>query len=124
MAGSISEQLWYQHLPPEVAGERIVQSAATGAAAANFDWYTPLGASAPKGKVWVEVTAETTVAWIRFKATGAASTTAANGALIGIGEKKKFYVNPRIHGTIDHLSTGVGVIKIQVCSPPGERIDI
>lgn len=119
-----AEELFYMNMPPEVAGTQIVQQAVTGAAASNFDWAGGLTTNVPPGKCWIEVTAETTVAWVRFKATGAAGTTAANGALIGIGEKKKFYVNPKRHGICDHISTGAGTIKIQVVSPIGERVDI
>ncbi len=63
-------------------------------------------------------------------ALGTAGTTAANGVLIknaatpGMGPQvgQKFYLTPSQHTTIDILSTtGAGVLKWWVCSPPGER---
>lgn len=93
-----------------------VQSAVTGAAAASFDWVTPLGASAPKGKVYMTVEALTTPVYIRFMPTNTTATTTTTGIGIPAGSSKRFLVDPVKHKFIDHISSGAGNIKVQIDS--------
>ena len=121
----LAEKLYYVALPPTKAAddpEHQVQSAVTGAAAASFDWAGSLGANAPKGKCWVTVEALTTPVYVRFGPTSTTATTTSNGIGIPAGTKESFYVNPIEHRYIDHISSGAGVIKVQVSSPIGERL--
>lgn len=125
-----AEKLYFINLPPSASGEDAehqVVSAVTGAAAANFDWVSALGASAPKGKCFVTVEALTTLVYIRFKdrvTAAAAGTTATNGRIIPAGTAMSFWVQPKKHGIIDHLSTGAGNIKVYVSSPINDRTDV
>lgn len=84
----------------------------------------------PETKVWVAFEALTNDCYIRIGAAGTAATTEANGTLIKAGStpgisaavNQKFYLTPSKHTNVDILSTtGAGVLKWWVCSPPGER---
>jgi hypothetical protein len=125
-----AEKTYYINLPPSASAEDAehqVVSAVTGAAAANFDWVASLGTSAPKGKCFVTVEALTTPVYVRFKdriTAAVAGTTSTNGRLIPAGSTMSFYVQPKKHGIIDHLSTGAGNIKVYVSSPIGDRTDV
>ncbi len=86
--------------------------------------------SVPECKVWVAFEALTNDCYIRIGGAATAGTTADNGVLIkagatpGIGPQctNKFYLTPSVHTNVDTLSTtGAGVLKWWVCSPPGER---
>lgn len=106
--------------PPTVAADDAihqVQSAVTGAAAANFDWGAAIAAAGWNGKVWITVEALTTPAYVRFKATtAAAATTTSTGMLIPAGGTRRFLVDTIKHKVIDHISSGAGEIKVQVDS--------
>lgn len=112
---------YFKVLAPEVSGEQQVLSNATGAAAVNYDWVAALGASAPKGPVYLYVEAVTQAVTVRFKNTGAAGTTVNNGVTIPAGASKVFWVDPTLHNIVDNIAGGVGVIKIQVVSKIGAR---
>lgn len=106
--------------PPTVAGDDAVhqvQSAVTGAAAANMSWAAAIATAGWNGKVWITVEAVTTPVYVRFKATtAAAGTTTSNGIGIAAGDSKRFLVDTIKHAVIDHISSGAGVIKVQVDS--------
>ncbi len=87
----------------------------------------------PDTKVWVAFEALTNDCYVRIGAAATAGTTADNGVLIkagatpGMGSwgSQRFYINPAVDTNIDILSTtGAGVLKWYVCSPPGERTRI
>lgn len=116
-------------LPPGASGEdagHSVYSSATGAAAANFDWVTAMGANAPQGSVNLTVQSQTFDAYIRFKtnnpAAGAA-TTATSGMLVKAGGSPvTFKVNPLRHAIIDSIAPGgAGSIQVYVSSQILER---
>ena len=117
---------FFQILPPEVAGENMVISATTAAAAANWDWVTDLGASYPKGTVFVLLEANTSDCYVRFKAAGdTAATTALNGLLIKADQPgRPFWVDPTLHRFIDHVALAAGALKLQVASKMGARKEI
>lgn len=84
----------------------------------------------PKTKCWVAFEALTNDCYIRIGGVATAGTDADNGTLIKAGATpgvspahlQKFYLDPTIHTNVDILSTtGAGVLKWWVCSPPGER---
>lgn len=84
----------------------------------------------PETKVWVAFEALTNDCYVRFGAAATAATTQYNGVLIkagataGLGPQhnQKFYLTPSQHTNVDILSTtGAGLLKWWVCSPPGER---
>lgn len=106
--------------PPTVSSDDAVhqvQSAVTGAAAANFDWGAALVAAGIRGKVWITVEALTTPVYIRFKPTSsAAATTTTNGRGIAAGASQRFWVDTIKHTVIDHISSGAGNIKVMVDS--------
>lgn len=122
-----AEKLYFIILPPSKAAddaEHQVVSAVTGAAAASFDWITALGAAAPKGKVFLTVEALTTPVYVRFGPSLTTATTTSNGRVIAAGTVASFWVDPVKHKFIDHISSGAGVIKVQVSSTMGDRRDI
>lgn len=102
-------------------------STATAAVATSADlWatYTSIDGSLgpPKGKVWVEFEAVTADVYIRFSREATTGTTASNGALLKVGMPRVFYLDPNLHDKyLDHLATGVGVVKYRVVSQIGER---
>lgn len=124
-----AEKTYFINLPPGASAEdpdHQVVSAATSAAAANFDWVSALGANAPKGKCFVTVEALTQPVYVRFKdraTAAAAATTTSTGRIIPAGSAVSFYVQPKKHGIIDHIAGGVGTIKVYVSSPIGDRTD-
>ncbi len=84
----------------------------------------------PECKVWVAFEAVTNDCYIRIGAAGTATTTQYNGSLLkasstpGVSSafSQRFYLTPSIHTNVDWLSTtGAGLLKWWVCSPPGER---
>ncbi len=84
----------------------------------------------PECKVWVAFEALTNDCYIRIGAAGTAGTTQYNGTLLKAGATpginsavtQKFYLTPSLHANVDWLSTtGAGLLKWWVCSPPGER---
>ena len=113
---SLAQQLEARNLPPETGGERQVVSTATAAAATSYDWITALGASAPKGQVFITIEAIGFDVYVRFGAAATTGTTANNGLVVRAGTKERWYVHPARHRFIDHLATGVGVLKLQVLS--------
>lgn len=122
-----AEKLYFIILPPSVSGvdaEHQVVSAVTGAAAASFDWITALGTAAPKGKCFITVEALTTPVYVRFGPTSTTATTTSNGRVIPAGSVASFWVDPVKHRFIDHISSGAGVIKVQVSSQIGDRRDV
>ncbi len=107
----------------------IGSGAGAGGADGTITFSDPLY-SVPECKVWVAFEALTNDCYIRIGAAATAGTTADNGVLIkagatpGIGPQhsQKFYLTPSQHTNVDTLSTtGAGVLKWWVCSPPGER---
>jgi hypothetical protein len=118
---SIATELFHKIVPPTKTGMHVVQSTATGAAAASFDWTTGLGADAPKGKVMLTLEATAQDVYVRFGPTSTTATTTANGGIIKVGIPRTFYVDPVDHRYIDHIAGGVGTLKVQVASPIGER---
>lgn len=127
-----SQSLFYRRLPPTASGEdaehQVLETATSNAAAASYDWVTALGASAPKGKCWICVEALTNPAYVRFRSTSTADTTTTTGWHLnttGAGMEYVWYVDPAKHRYIDHISSGgAGKLRLYVCSPIGERIDI
>ncbi len=124
MAGQVD--VFFYISPPSVStvdGEHQVLSTTTGASAANYDWVTALGTSAPKGAVMLTLEASTKDVWVRFKPTTAtAGTTVTNGLLIKADQPgRTFYVNPQRHGVIDAIASGTGTLQVQVSSPIGQR---
>ncbi len=121
----LAEKLWYINMPPTVDGPQQVLSDTTGAAAVSFDWYDQLVTAevAPKGKCFLLVEAVTEDVYLRFGDSATTGTDATNGILVVAGSPgTKFYVNPIDHAYIDHIAPGgAGVLKVQVCSPIGER---
>lgn len=120
------------NLPPRDAAtdpSEAVYSDTTGAAAANIalwaaydDAHEGITNGPPKGKVWVEFEALTTVANIRFKRTAsAAATTTSNGVVLPIATPRRFYLDPTIDVIADVIATGAGVLKWRVCGRPSER---
>ncbi len=101
------------------------QSDTTGAAAASGDLWAGYAASElPKGRVWMEFEAETTVAHFRLSRTATTATTTYNGTILNFGagfNKVMFLVDPLIDLFIDHIATGVGVIKWRMCSMEVDR---
>ncbi len=84
----------------------------------------------PDCKVWVAFEALTNDCYIRIGGAATAGTTADNGVLIKASATpgsmpqhgQKFYLTPSQDTNVDILSTtGAGVLKWWVCSPPGER---
>lgn len=106
------------HPPTDAAEDAAhqVQSAVTGAAAASLDWASAVVAAGYNGKVWVTVEAVTTPVYVRFVSTASTATTADTGRGIAAGTKERFLADTTKHGFIDHISTGAGVIKVQVDS--------
>lgn len=105
-----------------------VGSGAGAGASGTANFTDPLY-SVPECKVWVAFEALTNDVYVRFGSSQTARTTADNGLLIKAGatpglvaQNQRFYLTPSIHAYIDTLSTtGAGVLKWYVCSPPGER---
>ncbi len=101
-----------------------------GAGASGSSVYSNYTAAVPPTKVWVAFEALTNDCYIRIGGAATAGTTADNGALIKAGAtpgitpgcSQRFYINPAVDTNVDILSTtGAGVLKWYVCSPPGER---
>ncbi len=101
-----AEDLFFYICPPTVStvdGAHQVLTVATGASAANYDWFNILGANAPKGSVFLLLEASTKDVYVRFKqgvpeTAAAAGTTAVNGLLVKADQPGRvFYVNPVIH---------------------------
>ncbi len=100
-----------------------------GAGASGTSNFTDPLYTVPECKVWVAFEALTNDVYVRFGASSTARTTADNGLLIKasatpglIAQNQRFYLTPSVHAYIDTLSTtGAGVLKWYVCSPPGER---
>lgn len=122
-----AEKTYFIILPPSKAAddpEHQVVSAVTGAAAASFDWVTALGASAPKGKVFLTVEALAQPVYVRFGPTSTTATTTTNGRGIAVGTAVSFQVDPVKHRYIDHIAAGAGNVKVYVSSPMMDRRDI
>lgn len=123
----LAEKLWFVNLPPTKSGddaEHQVLNTATSGSAADYDWVAALGASAPKGKCFIAIEAVTQDLYVRLGPSATTATTTSTGLLIKAGQPPvKFYVNPAKHNHIDHIAAGAGVMKVQVCSPIGERLD-
>lgn len=107
----------------------VGSGAGAGGATGTVNFSDPLY-SVPECKVWVAFEALTNDCYIRIGAASTARTTANNGVLIKAGatpgqgpqDAQKFYLTPSQHTNVDVLSTtGAGVLKWWVCSPPGER---
>ncbi len=101
-----------------------------GAGASGTMVFSDNNYATPECKVWVAFEALTNDCYIRIGAAATAATTQYNGVLIkagatpGIGVQcmNKFYLTPSLHTNVDWLSTtGAGLLKWWVCSPPGER---
>ena len=115
--------------PPRVAAtdpEDAVLSFVTGAAAVSADlWgaYTSNdGTVGPaKGKVWLELEAQTADCYVRLSRTASTGTTATNGSLLKVGIPRIFYIDPIKDKFLDVIATGVGVLKYRVCSQIGDR---
>ena len=106
------------HPPTKSADDAVhqVQSAVTGAAAASFDWGSAILAAGYDGKCWVTVEALTTPVYIRFGPASTTATTTSTGLGIAAGTSKRFLVDTTKHRYIDHISSGAGVVKVQVDS--------
>lgn len=126
------QDIFFNVVPPRVSSidaAHQVLSTATSTSAANYDWYTALGADAPKGSVFLLLEASTKDVYVRFKpgpptvsSAAAAGTTVVNGLLIKADQPGRvFHVNPLTDGVIDAIATGVGTLQVQVCSPIGFR---
>lgn len=105
-----------QNLPPRPAGDYAVQSAATSAAAASASIWGGYaldagGLRTPQGKCWIELEAFATPAYVRFTPTATTTTTTSNGAVVAVGVPVRFYVDPTVDIFLDHISSGVGVLK-------------
>lgn len=106
--------------PPRDTGKQLVQSVATGAAAADVAIWTGLGVDAPTGKVYLMLEARTTDVFVKFKGTDdAADCTANNGMLIKADQPGvSFWVDFSIDKYIDFIApAGAGVLKWYVASP-------
>jgi hypothetical protein len=117
----LAEKLRYIAMPPKKTGTHQTLQTATSAAAAAYDWVGALGADAPKGKCWIRLEAITTPAYVTFGATSTTTTTTTTGWHIAAGDDEYWYVDPVKDRYIDVISTGAGTLKVQVCSPIGER---
>jgi hypothetical protein len=106
----------------------VGSGAGAGGADGTITFSDPLY-TVPETKVWVAFEALTNDCYIRVGTAQTAATTAANGILIKasatpglIVQNQRFYLTPSKHTNVDILSTtGAGVLKWYVCSPPGER---
>lgn len=106
------------HPPTKSADDAVhqVQSAVTGAAAASFDWGAAIITAGYNGKCWITVEALTTPVYVRFGPAATTATTTSTGLGIAAGTSKRFLVDTTKHKFIDHISSGAGVIKVQVDS--------
>jgi hypothetical protein len=125
---SLQEDQFFGICPPTLStvdAKHQVLSVVTGAAAANYDWVTALGTSAPEGSVMLLLEASTTDCWVRFKpTTAAAATTVTNGLLVKAGQPGRVWlVSPVSHKVIDVIATGAGTLQVQVASMPGSRVN-
>lgn len=123
---SVAEKLFFQVCPPAiVAGQHSVQEFTTAAASDSDDWVTPLGANAPKGKVWLHIEATGNDVHIAFHSASGETMTTAKGLIVKAGDYgRDFYVDPVDHKFLYHYAGGAGTIKVQVSSKIGERRDI
>jgi hypothetical protein len=114
---------FYQRLPPSDDGKQVVQTAATGAAAANVALWTGLpAADRPKGFVWVTFECVSNDCYLRFKETAtAAATTTANGLKLPSGSRIDLWIPTHVLSTLDVIAAGVGSIKWYVSSPDSYR---
>ncbi len=129
MSRNVSE-LFFWNSPPTKSTDPYpatlyqVQAVATSGAAASFDWTAALPAEAKQTEFFLTLESLTTDCYVRFGPTSTTATTANNGRLIKAGSPgMAFYVSPKRHKYLDFIATGVGVLKIQVSSPPGGRLD-
>ena len=108
-----------QNLPPRPLAsdvEKSIFSAVTGAAAASADIWAGYTADAggiksAAGKCWLELEAVGFPVYVRFCATALTATTSSNGAVLQVAVPRRFYVDPTKDLFLDHLATGVGVLK-------------
>lgn len=125
------EELFFWNSPPCKSGDPYpnnlyqVQALASGAAAASIDWTAALPAEALKNEFFITLESLTTDCYVRFGPTSTTATTANNGRLIKAGSPGvAFYVSPKRHKFIDFIApSGAGVLKVQLSSPPGARLD-
>lgn len=105
--------------PPRDTGKQLVQSVATGVAAADVNIWTGLGADAPTGKVYLMLEAVGFDCYVKFKTLDdAADATSSNAMLVKAGQPGiAFWVDFSIDKYIDFIGTGVGVLKWYVSSP-------
>lgn len=106
--------------PPRSDGKQAVQSAVTGAAAADANLWTGLGVNAPTGKVYLMLEAVTNDVYVVFKATDtAAAATTSNSMIIKAGQPGvSYWVDFQLDKFIDFISPGgAGVLKWYVASP-------
>ena len=96
------------------------QSGVTGAAAVSLDIWAPYAAGElPKGRIWMEFEATTTVARFRLSRTATTATTIANGTTVNVQagfNKLLCMVDPRIDRFIDVIATGAGTFKWRMAS--------
>ncbi len=117
------------HWPPRVAStdnDQQVNSMVTSAAAASADlWSTYTadggGSKAPQGKVWVELEATASTAYVRFSRTATTSTTVALGSAVVVGTPRQFYLDPTKDLFLDVIAAGAGTLKWRKVGPIGER---
>lgn len=114
---------FYDIKPPRVSGKNIVQSTATGLAAASFDWVGGLAGNAPTGKVFLTLESNTRDTYVRFGPTATTATTTSNGLLIKADQPGRvFLVDPIEDRFIDSIAlVGAGVLKVHVSSAEGMR---
>lgn len=118
-----------QNQPPRPATTDTklqVFSVATAVAATSTDIWAgyPVdagGLKPPQGKCWIELEAVGFSVYVRFCQTGLTGTTANNGAVIPVGGYRRFYIDPTKDLFLDHLATGVGVLKWRLVGAIAER---
>ncbi len=115
--------LFFTIVPPSnAAGPNQVQSNATGAAAGVALFTGLAAANRPVGKVFVCFEAVTEDCFVRFGPATSSGTTASNGLIVKAGQPGRvFWMDPTRHAFMDVFAGAAGVVKWQVCSPPGNR---
>ena len=117
-----TDMFFYIVPPSNVDSPNEVQSLVTGAADSQDLWSGLDAADIPPGSVFVCIEALTADCYVRFGNTVTTGTTANNGLIVKAGQPGRlFYLNPTKHKYMDVFAASAGVVKWQVCSPPGQR---
>ncbi len=126
---SNAANLYHWRQPPSnITGHvNTVQSLSCDAATA-LNWTAALtsAGTCPKGNVWLLLQAVVKDVYVRFGPATSTATTSLNGITIPKDAPGLlFYVSPVNHAFVDAIAQAAGgYLKIQVCSPIGERISI